>query len=331
MAELTTKYLGLTLKNPIIIGASGLSDSLDNICELEKNGAGAVVLKSLFEEQIILEADASRKNALNDGMIYMQKSESMDYLDLHIKEDTVNDYIKLIKESKQAVHIPIIASVNCVSGSEWISFAKQIEKAGADALELNIALLAADNKSGEEREKIYFNIIEKVRKEVKIPVAIKIGPYFSNLSNFIHKLSDTGVSGIVLFNRFYNPDFDIDTLTEKSANTFSCPFEYSNALRWVALMSGNVKTDLCASSGIHEGSSVIKQLLAGAKSVQIVSTLYKHGLDQLPKITSELEEWMDKMGYNYIDQFRGKMSQRESKNPEVYERIQFMKYFSDFR
>ncbi|TFH36546.1 MAG: dihydroorotate dehydrogenase-like protein [Bacteroidia bacterium] len=330
MADLTTKYLGLLLRNPVIVGSSGLTDSVDNIIELEKAGAGAVVLKSLFEEQIMLEADARLRKAYENDMIYSAKSETLDYIDLHIKEDTVTNYIKLIREAKKRTVIPVIASINCITSMEWTSFATRIEEAGADALELNIAILPSDiDYDHAAIEGTYLDIITRVTSKVRIPVAIKIGPYFSNLAQMISKLSGTGIKGIVLFNRFYSPDFDINTLTEKSSNTLSHPAESSNVLRWVALMSGRVQCDLASSTGIHDGKALIKQLLAGASAVQVVSTVYSNGIGQIQKMVEDLENWMDEKGYNYIDQFKGKMSRSESSNPSSFERIQFMKYFSE--
>lgn len=330
MADLTTKYLGLSLRNPVIVGSSGLTDSVDNIIELEKAGAGAVVLKSLFEEQILLEAEASLRKAYENDMIYSAKSETLDYIDMHIREDTVSNYISLIREAKKKTVIPIIASINCISSVEWTSFARRIEEAGADALELNIAVLPSDLDSDADTiEGIYFDIIAKVKSKITIPVALKIGPYFTNLAQVISKLSATGIRGIVLFNRFYSPDFDINTLTEKSSNTLSHPAESGNVLRWIALMSGRVECDMAASTGIHDGKALIKQLLAGASAVQVVSTVYANGIDQVQKMVGELEAWMDEKGYNYIDQFKGKMGMSEASNPASFERIQFMKYFSE--
>ncbi len=300
MADLTSKYLGLSLRNPIIVGSSGLTDSVDNIIDLEKAGAGAVVIKSLFEEQIMIEAEASIKKAYENEFIYSAKSESLDYIDLHIKEDTVSNYIKLISDAKKKTVIPIIASVNCVSALEWTSFAKKVEDAGADALELNIALLPTNVDIDKEKlESTYFEIIKKVLGIVRIPVAIKISPYFTNLAAMIQSLSATGIKGLVLFNRFYSPDFDINTLTEKSANTLSTPAESSNILRWVALMSGRVECDLCATTGIHNGEALIKQILAGASAVQVVSTIYSNGVKIIQEMAGELEKWMDDKGYNY--------------------------------
>jgi len=332
MADLTTKYLGLSLSNPLIIGSSGLTDSVDNIGELERAGAGAVVLKSLFEEQIMMEVDASLREAYQNDMIYSAKSETLDYIDIHIKERTLSAYIELIKEVKNKVMIPVIASVNCISSAEWVSFANQFEEAGADALELNIAILPSDENTGPESiENTYLDIINRVRSQVKIPVSVKISPCFTNLAMMVRKIADTGINGLVLFNRFYTPDFDINNFSEKSSNTFSTPSEAGNVRRWMGIVSPRLKCDLAASTGIHNSEDLIKQLLAGARAVQVVSTIYKNGRDQIQKMLGGLNQWMDEKGYNKIDQFRGKMSQAETSNPAAYERIQFMKYFSEIQ
>jgi len=332
MADLTTKYLGLSLTNPLIVGSSGLTNSAENILDLEKAGAGAVVLKSLFEEQIMLEVDASLKEAYQNDMIYSAKSETLDYIDVHIRERTLSAYIELIKETKNRVMIPVIASINCVSSAEWISFANQFEQAGADALELNIAILPSDEKTEPDKiEKIYFDIINKVKSELRIPVSVKISPYFTNLASMVKKLSETGIQGIVMFNRFYTPDYDINNFEEKSSNTFSSPRESGNVSRWMGILSPKVGCDLAASSGIHSDEDLIKQLLAGATAAQVVSTIYKNGKDQIQKMLSGLNKWMDDKGYSSIEQFRGKLSQAESSNPSAYERIQFMKYFSEIQ
>ncbi len=328
MVDLTTKYLGLTLRNPIVIGSSGLTDNIDNIVELEKAGAGAVVLKSIFEEEIMLEAEKSMKEAEQSSLLYSEKSESLDYIDMHIKEDTLNKYIELIRDAKDKVLIPIIASVNCINPGEWINFSKRLEEAGADALELNIAVLPSDvNTSAEDIEKKYFDILQKVKERISIPIVVKLSYYFSNLAQVIKKISEAGVSGMVLFNRFYSPDIDINNFEEKAANTFSSSNEFTYPLRWIAIMSDVVQCDLAAATGIHDSKAVIKQLLAGADVVQIVSALYKHGIDHIQTILKELEAWMAKKDYNYPDQFRGKMSSKHQ-NTASYERIQFMKYFS---
>jgi dihydroorotate dehydrogenase (fumarate) len=241
----------------------------------------------------------------------------------------VANYLKLIEESKKAVDIPIIASVNCISNTEWIKFAKQIEDAGADALELNVFVLPSDpNRDGEQNEAIYFDIVQKVLEVVKIPVALKISHYFSSLAKTVTKLSWTGVKGIVLFNRFFSPDIDIENLEIKTTNVFSSPSDIAISLRWIAMMSSHVSCDLAASTGVHDGKALIKQLLAGAKAVQIASVLYKKGFKEIGLMLETLENWMDRKNYTRLDQFIGKMSVAEAENPAAYERVQFMKHFS---
>jgi dihydroorotate dehydrogenase (fumarate) len=332
MVDLTTKYLGITLTNPIIIGSSGLTDSTEKIKELEKNGAGAVVLKSLFEEEILLEAEYKYMKAKEDSIMYAQFSETMDYIDLHIKNNRVSDYIALIKDLKREILIPVIASINCVTSQEWPAFAKQIEAAGADALELNVFTMPSDfERSSQDIENLYFDIVKKIKSLIQIPVAIKLSPYFTGLGHMLQKLSASGVDGMVLFNRFYSPDFDINKLEVHEANKFSTPEELANTLRWIAIMSRRVKCDLAASTGIHDGKALIKQLLAGANAVQISSVIYKKGAGHISIMLEELQKWMESKQYNYIDQFRGKLSQNASQNPSVFERMQFMKYFSEIQ
>lgn len=322
--------MDLSLRNPVIAGSSGLTGSIDNIVELEKAGAGAVVLKSLFEEQILIEAKATIKNAEKDDLIYTGKSEALDYIDLKIREDTLTGYLELIREAKRRTVIPVIASINCVTGSDWTTFATKVEKAGADAIELNIAIMHADPEAEPSAvESRYFDIISKVLSVVNIPVAVKISPYFTNLAGMVLRLSETGIKGIVMFNRFYSPDIDINTLSEKSTGTLSNPAEAANVLRWMAILSGRTGCDLAASSGIYDGKAMIKQLLAGASAVQVVSSIYRNGIEIISKMNSDLEDYMDKNKYNSVDQMKGVLKRDESSNVAAFERIQFMKYFSE--
>ena len=324
MVDLSTQYLGMTLKNPVIAGSSGLSNSAKKVKALEENGAGAVVLKSIFEEEIAFEYE----DILNEAESKGYDLDQFDYYDYKIKEDNLNKYTSLISESKKNVSIPVIASVNCVYSHEWLAFASQLEKAGADALELNMFFLPSDfERTSEEKEKVYFQIIEQVQKTVSIPIALKISYYFSNLGPMIQKLSNTGISGLVLFNRFFSPDFDIDKFEVKSSNVFSTPSELAISLRWIAIMAERVNCDLAASTGVHDGDAVIKQILAGANAVQIASALYKHGNARIGEMLDTVEAWMQKKGYSQLSDFRGKMSQAKSSNPAAYERVQFMKYF----
>jgi dihydroorotate dehydrogenase (fumarate) len=324
MVDLSTQYLGMKLKNPVIAGSSGLTNSAKSIQDLEESGAGAVVLKSIFEEEIAFEYEDILQEASAEGV----NLDQFDYYDFHIKGEKLDKYTALIEESKKNVSIPVIASINCVYSHEWTSFAKQLQTAGADALELNMFFLPSEfNRSSEEKEKVYFQIIEKVQKEVTIPISLKISYYFSNLGPMIQKLSETGIAGLVLFNRFYSPDFDIDKMEVVSSNVFSAPSDLPISLRWIAIMAERVSCDLAASTGVHDGTALIKQILAGANAVQVASTLYKNGKGQIADMLNTLEAWMDKKSYSSLPDFRGKMSQAKSSNPAAYERVQFMKYF----
>lgn len=326
MKNLSTKYMGLNLKNPIIVGSSGLTNSVENIIKIEECGAGAVVLKSLFEEQIRYESSKALMED-HEGLNYYP--EALDYIGNYSKTHKINAYLDLIRDSKKATDLPVIASINCTSSAEWISFAKKIEEAGADALEINVFILPSDpNHSAEDNEKAYFDLAESILKQVKIPIALKISYYFSGLAKFVRQLSWTGIKGLVLFNRFFAPDIDIEQFKVTSTHVFSQPEELAQSLRWVAMLSDLVHCDISASTGIHDGKGVIKQLLAGATTVQVTSILYKNGFAMIPKMLSELESWMDRHHFKTIDEFRGKMSLKSTDNPAAYERVQFMKHFA---
>ncbi len=315
-----TSYLGLKLRNPLIVGSCGLTNSVENIKELADNGAGAIVLKSIFEEEILMEYYATIKNADADELKYL------DYYDYKIKQNNVQKYIELIKETKKSVDIPVIASINCTSSHEWTYFTQKIEEAGADALELNIFMMPyLKDKTGTDNENIYFEIIEKVKSQVKIPVSIKMSHYFSNLGRFIERLSEK-VDGLVLFNRFYSPDFDIDNEKLFAGHIYSSKFEMHIPLRWIAMTHGHIHSDIAASTGIHSGADVIKMLLAGADATEIVTTIYQHGPEKIKSMLGELEDYMKKHNYNSIDDFKGKLSLKKAENPSAFYRVQFMKY-----
>ncbi|MBE0650964.1 MAG: dihydroorotate dehydrogenase-like protein [Bacteroidales bacterium] len=325
MVNLESSYMGLSLKTPLIVGSSGLTHSVENIIEIARQGAGAVVLKSLFEEQILNAANTT----INQNLLSNIYPEAEDYILNYTRENDVANYLKLIEDSKKAVDIPILASINCVSDSGWTSFAKQIEDAGADGLELNVFVLPSNpGISGQINEAVYFDIVDNILEEVKIPVSLKISYYFSSLAQMVTKLSWTGIKGIVLFNRFYSPDIDIEKLEITSSNVFSTPAEITTPLRWIAMLSDRVNCDLAASTGIHDGNGMIKQLLAGAKAVQVASVLYKKGFEHIGTMLETLKNWMEKKNFSKLDDFVGIMSLDEAKNPAVYERVQFMKHFS---
>ncbi len=326
MVSLQTNYMGLKLRNPIIIGSSSLTSTVEKVKELEKHNAGAVVLKSLFEEQIRFEIHQSMHQTNLSDSYY---PEAHDYISNYSRTHHIDNYLKVISDCKKAASIPVIASINCVTADEWTAFAKRIEDAGADALELNIFILPADpNISGEENEKMYFDILDQVKKELDIPVAMKISYHFSGLAKTALKLSWAGANGMVLFNRFYSPDINVDNMKVIPAHVFSTPDEISVSLRWVAMLSDHLHCDIAASTGIHDGKSVVKQLLAGAKAVQIASTLYINGLGRIDEMLKYLEEWMVKHGYKSTDEFIGKLSLKKTENPAAWERVQFMKHFA---
>ncbi len=315
------EYLGLKLKNPIIVGSSGLTGSVSKIKELAKNGAAAVVLKSIFEEEIMLEY----QNIIKD----IPEGEHLgryDYYDYKIKQDNVKAYLELIKQAKAAVDIPIIASINCTSGYEWQFFAQKIQETGADAIELNIFIMPyLLDKTGLDNENLYFDIIKKVKAEVSIPVSVKMSYYFSNLGRFIVRLSKEA-DGLVLFNRFYSPDFDLEEEKIVAGHVLSSKFEMHIPLRWIAMTHGRLHCDVASSTGTHNSDGVIKMILAGAKTVQVVTTLYQHGAKEIQNLLKGLESYMSKKGYNSLEDFRGKLSLNKAENPSAFYRVQFMKY-----
>ncbi|MCE1199962.1 MAG: dihydroorotate dehydrogenase-like protein [Marinilabiliales bacterium] len=328
MADLHVKYLGLDLKSPVIAGSCGLTHSVDHLLAIEKAGAGAVVLKSVFEEEIYLEyAHEFDKLGPMDNNL-----EFLDYYDIEIKKENLKQYLQLITDAKAKLSIPVIASINCVTSQEWGFFAKKIESAGADALELNLFLSPADlTKSGADNESTYFDIITRVTQKVSIPVSVKISHYFSNLGGMIRDISFSGVKGIVLFNRFYSPDIDIDKETVHGTNVLSHPSDYLMPLRWIAAMSNRVNCDIAASTGIHSWETAVKMILAGSHVVQVASGLYEKGFPFITELNEGMKKWMDAHQYEKIDNFRGKLSQENSVNPSEFERVQFMKNFGEYK
>ncbi len=323
MAKLETKYLGLSLKNPVIVSSCGLSSTVDKIAKLAQAGAGAVVLKSIFEEQIKMEAGSMLKDA--------NYPEAQDYILNYAKSNALDSYLKLIEDAKKTVDIPIIASINCASASEWVSFAKAIEKAGADALELNVFFVPnTTHEDGLHYENLYIDILKAVKAKVSIPVVMKLGQNFSNLPAFVDRLKGHGASGVVLFNRFYAPDISTGDLSFTTSDVLSSPADIRFPLRWTGIISALVNhLDICASTGVHDGQAVVKMLLAGATTVQVCSVLYKNGVDYLTQMVSEVEAWMDQHNFEELKEFRGRMSYKNIPDSEVFERAQFMRYFSN--
>ena len=325
MADLSTTYMGLKLKNPVIAGSSGMTESVESVTKAADAGAGAVVLKSLFEEQIHNESGYAIDS--NEQDYYYAQAE--EYIRNYTRGNDLREYLDLISGCKGAVAIPVIASINCVSSSEWTDFAVQAQRAGADGLELNMFMLPSDpERDSGQSEQVYLDVLEKVTGLISIPVAAKISYYFSGLANMVEKIASTGISGLVMFNRFFSPDIDIDKFEVKSTNVFSSPQDLSLSLRWVAMLSSRVPCDIAASTGIHDGTALIKQLLAGAKAGQIASVLYSEGYEVIGAMLGELDAYMERHNFSTLDEMVGKMSFEKSGNPAAYERVQFMKYFS---
>ncbi|MDZ7318491.1 MAG: dihydroorotate dehydrogenase-like protein [candidate division KSB1 bacterium] len=323
MMDLSTKYLGLSLKNPVVVASCGLTRNIDQIKKCEEAGAGAVVMKSLFEEQI-REMDAGLKDSAD------MHTEALDYLRAEIEMQLgPREYLETIKQAKKSVTIPIIASVNCFSAKWWTSYAQQIEAAGADALELNIYVLPYSfDISGYNIENAYIEILQAVKQHVNIPIALKLSPYFTAFGNLAEKLDKLGADALVLFNRFVQPDIDITTITASQKPSFNDPIGFSNTLRWIALLSGRLKLDLAASGNIRTPSDMIKQLLAGATVIQIASVLYKDGLGTIDKFVAGLADWMREHNFATIQDFRGRLSQQNNPQSDAYIRAQYLKAIS---
>ena len=323
MADLSVSFMGLELKNPLIVSSSSLTNTVSKIKRCEYAGAAAVVLKSLFEEQIEFET----KRLEEESRPYPHP-EAFDYVRQSGMRMGQDEYLKLIEEAKAAVTIPVIASLNCVTPKWWTNYATQIASAGADAIELNIAILPADLKlTSDEIEKTYIRIVESLCTKVDLPIAAKIGPYFTSLPQTVTALKSAGLSALVLFNRFYQLDIDIEKFELTPGYHLSSPEEIYLSLRWIAILASYVDCDLAASTGVHDGAGVIKQLLAGANAVQVCSNLYLKGLDRIGQMIKELESWMAKHNFKTINDFRGKMSRDSSNQPEYYERLQYIKVF----
>ncbi|MEI6576395.1 MAG: dihydroorotate dehydrogenase-like protein [Bacteroidota bacterium] len=342
MADLSVNYMGLKLKNPIIAGSSGLMNSIRELKEVAEHGAGAVVLKSIFEEQIRHETEKMINEQQDNRMAPMQKglgnimdtrpydfAEALDYISNFAKEHTLNEYLNFITEAKKAIDIPVIASINCVTPYDWHYFARRIQAAGADAIELNIYILPSNpEKLGADNEKVIFEVAEAVRKMVSIPVSVKVSYYYSGLAHTMVELSNSGIKGLVLFNRPFHPDININTLELTTEHLLSDANEYSHTLRWMAILAGRVGCDLVASTGIHNYESAVKQILAGATAVQMVSAIYKNGASSISDAIKGMESWMDSKGFKTVADFRGKLSQVNIANPAEFERVQFMKLYS---
>lgn len=325
MANISTRFFGLDLRSPVIAASSSMTANRDQIVMLAEAGAGAIVLKSIFEEEIYheLQEELSLRSQMHADPEYL------DYFDYVIKEESIRKYLALINDVKAKTNVPVIASINCVSSGEWTLFARKLEEAGADALELNMFICPSDfEKTGSANEQFYFETIHKVLQVVSIPVSIKISHYFSNLAEMVRKLALTGIAGITVFNRFYTPDIDVENENLISSTILSHPHEYLMPLRWTAILSSCITCEIAGTTGIHSTETALKFLLAGASAVQIASVLYKEGPQVITQMNEGISAWMDKKGYTTLEDFKGSLSQSAS-SPQAWERVQFMKYFGE--
>lgn len=328
--DLTTNYLGYKLRSPLVASASPLSETVEGIQRLEDAGAGAVVLFSLFEEQLKLEQLALHHHLTHgadsfaEALSFFPEPESF--------KTTSAKYLELIAEAKQKVSIPIIASLNGTTPGNWIKFARQIEEAGADALEMNLYTIPTDPEiTGAEVERADVEIVRAVRSSISLPVAVKLSPYFSNMANMARRFDEAGAASLVLFNRFYQPDIDLETLEVQPNILLSTPYDQRLPMRWIAILYGHIRADMAATSGVHSGRDAVKMLLAGATVTMLASALLKNGIDHLRTIEQELVDWMTEHEYESVAQMRGALSHRHAENPSAYERAQYMKALSFYK
>jgi dihydroorotate dehydrogenase (fumarate) len=333
MVDLTTNYLGFKLKHPIVPSASPLSETIDGICKMEDAGASAVVMYSLFEEQINAES-----HQLDHYLSYGIDSfaEALNYFpDMETYKVGPDEYLNLINKAKSVTTIPIIGSLNGVSSGGWIDYAKKIEQAGADALELNIYYIPTDiGLTGAEVEQMYIDVVRDVKGSVSIPVAVKMSPYFSSTANMAAKMVDAGADALVMFNRFYQPDFDLDELEvvpRVSLSSASTPHALRLPLRWIAILHGHLEVDFALTSGVHTHQDVLKGLMAGANVTMMASELLRNGVDRIGEVLADVKLWMEEHEYESVEQMQGSMSQKSVAEPAAFERANYMKVLQSWR
>lgn len=329
MLDISTQYLGLSLKNPLVASASPLSKKLDSIRRLEDKGVSAVVMYSLFEEQITHESRALN-HFLNQGIESYAEAQTY-FPDLASYNIGPESYLELISQAKEAVGIPIIASLNGSTNGGWVDYGKRMAQAGADALELNIYAIPTDlETTSEQLENTYVDLVRTIRQQIQIPLAVKLSPFFTSLPNLAMRLAQAGANGLVLFNRFYQPDLDIEALEVVPNLELSTSSELRLPLRWIAILYGRVQADLALSSGVHTSQDVLKAMMAGASIASMTSELLKNGLVRVADILAELQQWMEDHEYASIQQMQGSMSQKAVNDPATYERANYMKVLTSF-
>ena len=320
MADLVTEYLGLHLPTPLVLASSAFSNRIESLEMAEGYGAGAVVLRSLFEEQV--EAAAA---VFDEELAHAASANPEARTYFPPQRVGPHEYLSLVERAKRALAIPVIASLNCTAAGRWTEYARDIEQAGADALEVNVYAVEADAAvSSAEVERRYLDAVRSVRELVRIPVAVKLSPFFTSLAHFAARLDELGANGLVLFNRFVQPDVSLEKMAPVPTLTLSSPTEALLPLRWIAILHGRVKAHLAASGGVHDANGALKQFLAGAQVVQIASALVKNGIPHLGKILAGIEEWLDRRGAPSLDDVRGALSQRTVQDPGAWERAQYV-------
>jgi dihydroorotate dehydrogenase (fumarate) len=329
MADLSTTYLGLKLAHPLVASPSPLTEDLDNVRRLEDAGAAAIVLHSLFEEQITLESTwlDERLSAGTESF-----AESLTYFpDMTSYNLGPEGYLECVRKAKAAVGVPVIGSLNGTSVGGWIDYAKKIEQAGADALELNIFYIPTDPEmTGADVEQRYVDLAAKVKASVNIPVAVKLGLYFSSLPNMAQRLDEAGVDGLVMFNRFYQPDFDLENLEVFPTLILSSPYELLLRIHWVAILYGRIRADMAVTGGVHSGLDALKAMMAGARVAMMTSALLRNGIPHLARVREELVRWMEEHEYESIRQMQGSMSQRAVADPSAFVRANYMRVLSSY-
>lgn len=322
MTDLNTKYMGVPLRTPLVVAACSISSYTDRIVKAEEAGAGALVIRSLFEEQIALEA-LRMQEALTAGADSF--AEALSFFP-SVKHGGADEHLRWVEKARAAVKMPLFGSLNAVSPGAWVRYARRMEQTGVDGLELNLYAVAADpGKPGLAIERELFDVVESVRREVKIPLAVKLSPFYTSVAHVAAELDQRGVQALVLFNRFLQPDIDPETEALRSEMVYSTPEEIKLPLRWIALLHGRVKADLALSTGAHSGRDVVKALLAGATVVQTAAALIQNGIPYMSTMILQLEEWMTQHGYQKLEDFRGKLSQKKADDPSVFERAQYVR------
>lgn len=328
--DLSTDYLGLSLRNPLVASASPLTGSLDSLHALEEAGVGAVVLPSLFEEQVVHEAMIFGYHEADEAS-FNPEAHGGYFPAMDDYNSGADRYLDLMVSAKYELTVPVIASLNGTSEGGWTHYASALEGEGADAVELNIYHLAADpDQTAVEVEDRYLRLVEKVRSEISIPLAVKVGPFFSSPANMARRLAEAGADGLVLFNRFYQPDIDLETFDVAPDLELSTPVDMRLVLRWIAIMRGRVDAYLAATSGVHDGAGAVKMILVGADVVMMASALLRHGPDHVATVLAELERWFDDRSYQSVAQARGSMSQVSVPDPSAFERANYVKTISSY-